>query len=519
MGVHTGEALLSGEGYAGRELHRAARIAAAGHGGQVVVSAATAALADGELSELGEHRLKDFPEPVALFQLGEEPFPPLKTISNTNLPRPASSFVGRERELAELVALLRGRRPPVTLSGPGERARPDWRSRLRPSSSPPSRPACSGCPRDRCATPRSSPRRSRRRWARRTAWPSTSSERELLLLLDNLEQVVEAAPELAPLLEACPNLKLLVTSRELLRIGARSSTRSRPCSARSRRALLRAFPARARRGDRRALPAPGRAAARARAGRRPNERPHPGPDPRAPLAAARPAQRRQGRRPAPADAAGDDRMVLRPARRREQQLFARLAVFRGGCTLEAAEQVAEADLDTLSRSSTRACCGARASASGCWRRSTSTRASASRGAGQERGPRRHALSSSARRGDRSRGGERPRSTALRRIAAEHDNLRAALEWARDSGEGDVLLRLTAPLSDYWVTRGFYRELRAWAPLALERGLSPPRARLRVLESAATRAIQDGDLARARALVEERHREAEQAGTSSSCSGR
>ena len=95
MGVHTGEALLSGEGYAGRELHRAARIVAAGHGGQVVVSAATAALAGGELSELGEHRLKDFPEPIALFQLGDEPFPPLRTISNTNLPRPASSFIGR----------------------------------------------------------------------------------------------------------------------------------------------------------------------------------------------------------------------------------------------------------------------------------------------------------------------------------------------------------------------------------------------------------------------------------------
>ena len=105
----------------------------------------------------------------------------------------------------------------------------------------------------------------------------------------------------------------------------------------------------------------------------------------------------------------------------------------------------------------------------------------------------------------------PQSHALALIAAEHDNMRAALEWARDLGEGDVLLRLTAPLSDYWVTRGFYRELRAWAQLALERGLSPPRARLRVLESAATRAIQDGDLARARALVEERHREAEQAG--------
>src|ERR671935_857612 len=107
MGLHTGEPRLTGDGYAGRELHRAARIAASGHGGQVVVSAATRGLVGGELTELGEHRLKDFAEPVALFQLGREHFPPLKTISNTNLPRPASSFVGRQREVDEITSLLR----------------------------------------------------------------------------------------------------------------------------------------------------------------------------------------------------------------------------------------------------------------------------------------------------------------------------------------------------------------------------------------------------------------------------
>jgi class 3 adenylate cyclase len=60
MGTHTGEALRGETGYVGREVHRAARIAAAGHGGQVVVSAVTAAAVDAELTELGEHRLKDF---------------------------------------------------------------------------------------------------------------------------------------------------------------------------------------------------------------------------------------------------------------------------------------------------------------------------------------------------------------------------------------------------------------------------------------------------------------------------
>src|SRR5205814_6683099 len=119
MGLHTGALQLTGEGYAGRELHRAARIAASGHGGQVVVSAATRAFVDGELIELGEHRLTDFDERISLFQLGSQRFPPLKTISNTNLPRPASSFVGRQREREELLHLLRNGSRLVTLSGPG----------------------------------------------------------------------------------------------------------------------------------------------------------------------------------------------------------------------------------------------------------------------------------------------------------------------------------------------------------------------------------------------------------------
>src|SRR5439155_26507332 len=86
MGLHTGEPRLTGEGYAGREVHRGARIAAAGHGGQVVLSKETRDLVSVEVTDLGEHRVKDFAEPVWIFQLGTERFPPLKTISNTNLP-------------------------------------------------------------------------------------------------------------------------------------------------------------------------------------------------------------------------------------------------------------------------------------------------------------------------------------------------------------------------------------------------------------------------------------------------
>jgi hypothetical protein len=118
MGLHTGRPHAVDEGYVGEDVHLGARIAASGHGGQVLLSAATRELVEVEALELGEHRLKDFGEAVAIFQLGSERFPPLKTISNTNLPRPASSLVGREAEIAAVTALIRDSRL-VTLTGPG----------------------------------------------------------------------------------------------------------------------------------------------------------------------------------------------------------------------------------------------------------------------------------------------------------------------------------------------------------------------------------------------------------------
>ena len=95
VGIHTGTPAPDPPKYVGMDVHFAARVMSSAHGGQVVCSQATAAAVDLELTELGEHRLKDIAEAVALYQLGEGSFPPLKTISNTNLPRPASSFLGR----------------------------------------------------------------------------------------------------------------------------------------------------------------------------------------------------------------------------------------------------------------------------------------------------------------------------------------------------------------------------------------------------------------------------------------
>lgn len=130
MGLHTGQASTGADGYVGFDVHRAARIAAAGHGGQVLLSESTQALVSRDLPDgvsiidLGPHRLKDLTVPERIFQLVvrglEAEFPALRTIdsSRTNLPAQLTSFVGRERELSELRALARAYRL-VTVIGTG----------------------------------------------------------------------------------------------------------------------------------------------------------------------------------------------------------------------------------------------------------------------------------------------------------------------------------------------------------------------------------------------------------------
>ena len=121
MGLHTGAPLLTGSNYVGMDVHRAARIAAAGHGGQVLVSAATAAVVDeSELQSLGEHRFKDLAAAERVYQLGEVQFPPIRSLYRTHLPVPATPFVGRGVELAELVGLLKHDDTRLaTVTGPG----------------------------------------------------------------------------------------------------------------------------------------------------------------------------------------------------------------------------------------------------------------------------------------------------------------------------------------------------------------------------------------------------------------
>jgi predicted ATPase/class 3 adenylate cyclase len=123
IGIHTGTPLLTDEGYVGKDVHRASRIASAGHGGQILVSASTAALVedDGfELIDLGRHRLKDLPRPERLFQYGSGDFPPIRSLSPSNLPPPTTPFLGRQAELGRVREILADRNVRLlTLTGPG----------------------------------------------------------------------------------------------------------------------------------------------------------------------------------------------------------------------------------------------------------------------------------------------------------------------------------------------------------------------------------------------------------------
>src|SRR5829696_1412568 len=121
MGIHTGEPQLTSGGYVGIDVHRAARVCSAAHGRQVVVSETTQRLLDGAagLIDLGLHRLKDVGE-LRLYQLGDGEFPPLRSLNQTNVPIPHEPLIGRKKELADVLRLVRvdGARL-VTITGPG----------------------------------------------------------------------------------------------------------------------------------------------------------------------------------------------------------------------------------------------------------------------------------------------------------------------------------------------------------------------------------------------------------------
>ena len=363
VGLHTGTPLLTDEGYVGPDVHRAARIADAGHGGQVLVSASTAVLvgADG-LRDLGEHRLRDLSAPERIHQLGDGDFPQLKTLYRTNLPVPATAFLGREAELARVVEFLtaHGQRL-LTLTGPGGTGKTRLALQAAAAASEIFPDGVFWVP----LAPLRDPELVLPSLARTLAVseePGTPLEhtlvahltgKSLLLLLDNVEHLLPLAAVQIAALRTTNGSCLLVTSRERLRIAGEQAWPVPPLGEDDATAL---FLARARAVDPGFTPSPAVDELCARLDELPLA---------IELAAARTAVfsaeqllRRVSQRLdlLKGDRDADPRQQTLRATiewshdlltSHEQRIFARLAVFAGGCTYEAAADVAGADPDTL----------------------------------------------------------------------------------------------------------------------------------------------------------------------------
>jgi predicted ATPase/class 3 adenylate cyclase len=236
MGLHTGEPRLTEEGYVGLDVHKGARIAAIGHGGQVLLSQTTRALVDADIRDLGVHRLKDLSAPERIYQLEIAglpcDFPLLKTIEAgmKNLPAPRTSFVGRASELDEIDRLLED--PDcrlLTLVGPGGAGK--TRLALEAAARRVDRyshgvhfvPLASVASPDFLAPALA----ESIQFAVDGAHSSLSvqdqlldylSERSTLLVLDNFEHLVEGSALLGEVIERAPRVELLTTSRERLNV-------------------------------------------------------------------------------------------------------------------------------------------------------------------------------------------------------------------------------------------------------------------------------------------------------------
>jgi len=520
MGIHTGEPLSTDASLVGLDVHRAARICSAGHGGQILISLTTHNLLGGEapddvhLQDLGEHRLKDLQRPEHLFQVvvsdlpGE--FPPLRSIENwpNNLPRQLSSFVGRADALSEVAARL-GATPLLTLTGPGGvgKTRLALEAAARAMDEFPDGAwvvelAAIG---DGALVPESVASVLRIKEQPGTRLQVTLVQhlaaRRMLLLFDDCEHVLEPVADLVDeLLRAAEGLRVLATSREPLGIAGESlypvpsmsvpGDPSATVGQEDESEAVRLFVERARAVQPAFLLNDRNAAAVTQICRRLDG---------IPLAIELAAARVKAIPPEQIAARLDDRFRLLTGGSRmalprhrtlkaaidwsfdlladaERTLFLRLSVFAGTFDLEAVEAVCSGDdvmdveaLDILSRLIDRSLVVVDESRGEARYRLLDTVHQYAMERLSELD-----LASAARRRHRAHflmlveqlapmlfAG--PQATAtIERLALDHENLRAALQWADDDpeGAGDEL-RLAAGLARYWDMAGHLVEGRSW----------------------------------------------------------
>jgi predicted ATPase/class 3 adenylate cyclase len=554
IGIHTGEGTTAGDGYVGMDVHRVARVAAAGHGGQVLLTGATEALLEGHWPDgtgavpLGAHRLKDLPAPETLYQLVADGlatrFPPLRSLEAPayELPAAPAPIVGRDDDAARVAGLLAEHRL-VTLTGPGGVGKTRLALHLAELLRGDFPDGVAFVPLAEVRDPELVPDEIARSLALPTASYSGSDGLarlaghlrglRVLLILDNVEQLGDGAEVIGRLLHAAPGPRVLATSRGPLRL--REEQRY-PVEALSREAAAEEFVDRAR-------------AVRPDLVLGPSERDAitrivDGVD-RMPLAVELAAAHVGTLSPVEiADRLGSQLRLLRSGPRdlpRRQQalrstllwsyellddqarrIFAAFAVFPGGATLAALEAVVppeQADDDPLDavealvdqglvrrgpdgseRFTTLQVCrelaGELLAAGGdgprVWRRAAERLAALSGRAGPQ-------LVTAQ------------RAEWLDRVQAEHDNLRVALAWAT---EHDPVLAagIAAPVWRYWQMRGYLREGRAALDAVRERlGAEDLRARYAVLAALGGVAYWQRDLPAGEAACAEAVRVAEQLG--------
>ena len=503
IGIHTGEPIVNEGLYAGLDVHRAARVMSAAHGGQVLISEATRKLVDegADVRDLGSHRLKDLLAPQRLYQFGEGEHPALRTLHRTNLPVQPTPLVGRERELAEAADLLETHRL-LTLVGPGGIGKTRlalqiaaeaverfdggvWWVSLAAVTDP-----------DRVESTIAETIGARDGLAAHLGGHRT------LLLLDNFEYLLAAAPRVADLLATVPDVTALVTSRASLHVAGEQEYPVAPLSeadavtlfTERARAVDPGFepdadvPVICRRLD--GLPlAVELAAARVRA-----------------LPPARIVDRLARALPLLTGGARDAPDRQRTLRatiewsyglldEAEQRILDALSLFAGSFSLEAAEEVCGAELDTidglLDKSLLRRTEQGRYFLLETVREFAGERIAHS--GERDEANRRH-VDYLVRLASQAESGRGVTADPWQRFVGEQENFRAALAWAQGAGDTGAQLDLIGSSWPFWWYRGNAAEGRRWVETALEGrgGETSPRT-VRVLAAGAMFAHREGDV--------------------------